>query len=488
MFASVVLLGQPAREKRINEVYYMMIPLLLLLVFIGISCFPLYLYFNLRSQSEQQITKLHKERESLRQASQLINQELQKLKTEYGMVSQELSMLKDRFRDIVDIDKEKQLVVNQLQAAQLEFQNLQPKIKELHKELDLLNEEANLQSFGFYKPHYDFASAESYQTKLSTIQEEQKKLIKDKAAAVCPIEWAVNGSVVEGRKQINQTLKLILRAFNGECDAAIAKVKYNNIKVMEARIEKSFEAINSLAQVQKCNITRSYLGLKLEELRLSYEYQERLQLEKEEQKRIREQMREEEKAQKELEKIRYEAEQEENRYQAALNKARQEMEKTSGEKHNLLATQIQQLQQKLEEAQANKERAKSRAQLTRSGHVYIISNIGSFGENVFKIGMTRRLDPMERVHELGDASVPFEFDVHAMIYSEDAPTLENSLHRAFHYQRLNKVNERKEFFNVTIEDIAKHVHQHNRQIEITHIAEAKEYRQSLAQEQSLVAK
>jgi hypothetical protein len=138
------------------------------------------------------------------------------------------------------------------------------------------------------------------------------------------------------------------------------------------------------------------------------------------------------------------------------------------------------LEKKLEEAQANKERAIARAQMTRSGHVYVISNIGSFGEDVFKIGMTRRLDPMDRVRELGDASVPFQVDVHAVIYSEDAPNLENALHRTFHHRRINLVNYRREFFKATLDEIAEAVRNHHGDIEFTRLAEAKGYRQSLA--------
>ena len=132
------------------------------------------------------------------------------------------------------------------------------------------------------------------------------------------------------------------------------------------------------------------------------------------------------------------------------------------------------------EAQANKARAIARAQMTRSGHVYIISNIGSFGEQVFKIGMTRRLDPMDRVRELGDASVPFHFDVHSIIFSEDAPGLEAALHRMFNDRRINRVNERKEFFRITIDEIAEAVRQHHGEIEIICEAEAVDYRKTLA--------
>ncbi len=508
-----------------------MLPTILLVSFfvlLGVAGYSYYLYSNLRSENLALIDKTTREFDSRSQQYQMLEikskqtqnkleEQLKEQKLENDKLSQELSSLKERFRDVLDTEQEKQRILRELQIegeaiekqnaqlqamgrevfnlqqeqqkkAQTEIETLNITINQLRKELDPLNEEANLQSFGFYKQRYDFTRSGTYQSTLETIEEQQKQLIKDKTAAVCSIEWTVNGSVVEGRKQTNQTIKLMLRAFNGECDAAIAKVKYNNIKVMEARIQKAWEAINNLAQVQKCTITPSYLDLKLQELYLTHEYQEKLQLEKEEQKRIREQIREEEAAQRELEKALQQAEQEETRYQAALNKATQEMEKVTGEKHDLLVNQIQQLQQKLEEAQTNKERAKSRAQMTRSGHVYVVSNIGSFGENVFKIGMTRRLEPMERINELGGASVPFQFDVHAIIFSEDAPTLENALHRTFDSYRLNKVNERKEFFKITIDDIAKEVYRFNAEIELTRLAEAKEYRQSIALEQSLAAK
>lgn len=237
----------------------------------------------------------------------------------------------------------------------------------------------------------------------------------------------------------------MLRGFNGECDASIAKVKYNNIGVMEARIRKAWEAINVLVGVQQCQITQAYFDLKLQELYLVHEYQEKLQEEKEEQRRIREQMREEEIAQRELEKATQDAEREERRYAESLRKAYEEAERAVGQKQQRLLGQIEELQRRLDEAHVNKERAIARAQMTRSGHVYVISNIGSFGEHVYKIGMTRRLDPLDRVRELGDASVPFQFDVHAVIYSEDAPALEATLHHAFQHRRINRVNERKEF-------------------------------------------
>lgn len=426
-----------------------------------------------------------------------------------GTLSQEHAALTDRVRGIVDVDAEKQRVLSELETTrariqadiarvrldeeqnlrnfqeqqkrgEVELESLRSNIARLHTDLKALEEVAEMQSFGFYKPRYNFESSARYQTKLERIREQQKQMIKDKTAAVGLIEWTVNGSRTEGRKQINQTLKLILRAFNGECDAAIAKVKYNNITVMETRINKAWEAITNLAAVQQCQITPQYVNLKLQELYLVHEYQEKVQEEKEEQRRIREQMREEEIAQRELEKAKQDAEREERRYEESLRKAREEVEVAVGAKQQKLLGQIETLQRMLEEAHANKERAIARAQMTRSGHVYIISNIGSFGEQVFKIGMTRRLDPMDRVRELGDASVPFQFDVHAIIYCDDAPLLENMLHRAFHHKRINRVNARKEFFNVSIEEIADAVHNHHGEIEMILTPEAMEYRKTLA--------
>jgi multidrug efflux pump subunit AcrA (membrane-fusion protein) len=235
-----------------------------------------------------------------------------------------------------------------------------------------------------------------------------------------------------------------------------------------------------MAGVQNCYIAHDYLNLKLEELFLAHEYQEKLQEEKEEQRRIREQIREEEVALRELEKARLDAEKEEKRYVEALRKATEDAERAVGEKQQKLMWQVEELQRRLAEARTNKERAIAQAQLTRSGHVYVISNVGSFGEQVYKIGMTRRLDPMDRVKELGDASVPFPFDVHAIIYSEDAPALENKLHKLFHQRRVNLVNERKEFFRVSIDEIATAVRVNHGEIDITLAAEAAEYRKTVA--------
>lgn len=353
-------------------------------------------------------------------------------------------------------------------------------IARLQRELELLNEEEYFADFGLYQPRYDFEDSEKYKQALVSLRDEQKRMVKDGAAATCSTEWTVAGSAAKGRQMTNKELKLLLRAFNGECDAAIAKVKYNNFGSLEQRIVRSKEALNKLGSVNQCSISDEYLKLKLSELSLFHEYQEKKQEEKEEQQRIKEQMREEKRAQEEIDRAVRHAEEEEKRYQQALEKARAEVERSAGAKHEKALQKIQELETRLAEAQANRERAISQAQQTRKGHVYVISNIGSFGEDIFKIGLTRRLVPMDRVKELGDASVPFPFDVHAMIHSEDAPALEHELHKRFHPQRVNMVNERKEFFMISLEEVAAAVHDIHGEIEFTKLAEAVEYRKSVA--------
>ncbi|RYZ42887.1 MAG: DUF4041 domain-containing protein [Myxococcaceae bacterium] len=363
--------------------------------------------------------------------------------------------------------------------ANTERTSLESGIGRLKAELKELEEEAVLLSFGFYKPVYALSSVKEYEDRLETLRESQKQMLKDKQAATCSLEWEVNGSKAEGRKQTERTLKLMLRAFNGEADACIAKVTYKNVKAMETRLEKAAAAINSLTEIQQCVIVRKYVKLKRDELLLAYEYSEKVQQERDEQRRIREQMREEEAAQRELEKAKLEAEREAKRDAEALARARLDYEKAKGPEQQRMLERIAELERRVAE-DMEKQRAISQAQLTRTGHVYVISNIGSFGEGVYKLGMTRRLVPQDRIDELGDASVPFEFDVHAIIRTSDAPALENALHRAFTERRVNRINERKEFFRVSLEEIATAVRKHHGEFELTQLAEAAEYRKTLA--------
>lgn len=369
-------------------------------------------------------------------------------------------------------------IQRQRAAAVKELRDLNDAIAAARVESANAHAMIEIEAHGLYDPEYDLETSELFRERLDAIRAQQKAMIKDGEAAVCDTAWTVEGSAAKGRKMAKDNIKMMLRAFNGASDAAVLKVKYNNVAALEQRITKSYESINKLNEVNRCRIVVTYLRLKLDELRLAHKYQEKRQAELEEQRRIKEQMREEQRANAEIEKMLRDAEADERRYNEALAKARAEVEGATGKRQAKLVAKLEELERKLQEAQANKQRATSRAQLTRSGHVYVISNIGSFGEEVYKIGMTRRLVPDDRVKELGDASVPFPFDVHAMIYTEDAPKLESELHKVFDDHRVNRVNTRKEFFRVGLSEIEAAVHRVHGQIEFTQIVEAEEYRRS----------
>lgn len=348
----------------------------------------------------------------------------------------------------------------------------------LRKEQELYRLDSQTREFGLYEPTFSFDSSSKYKDALSENYARQKEMTQADQAAMCSATWTVDGDYKKGRKMTEQYLKLMLWAFNGECDALISQVKYHNAVKIEERVRKLFERINKLGQEKNCQISHEFLKLKLQELSLVHEYSEKRQQEAEEQRMLREQMRDEEKAQREIERAQQDAEREASRYQQALDKARKEAEKAHGEKLNTLQAEIERINQLLTEANTRRARAASQAELTKRGHVYVISNIGSFGEHIYKIGMTRRLEPLDRVDELGDASVPFRFDVHAMIRSDDAPQLERALQKAFEHRRVNLVNYRREFFAVTLDEIRKAVSQNHGEIEFTLVAEAEEYRKT----------
>ena len=361
------------------------------------------------------------------------------------------------------------------------IKDLDSSIKEKEAEIIELDEEKLLQSFAFYKPQYDFDNSEQYKESLNNIRAQQKVMITLDTAATSAIGWTVNGSEKEGKKHIKDTKKLLLRAFNSECDYVINKVKYNNFDSCKKRIDKSCQTICKLGNIMSIAISAEYYELKISELHLALEYQQKKQKEKEEQKEIHARMREEAKLQKEIEEARRDAEKERSHYSNAINKIKLQLEKcTNDDDKNIILEKLRDLEIKLNSIDEKLKDIDYREANQKAGYVYIISNIGSFGENIYKIGMTRRLDPMERVNELGDASVPFNFDVHALIFSDDAPKLEAALHKAFEKNKLNMVNARREFFKVSLSQI-EHIIKENYDgtVEFKKTAEAEQYRESL---------
>lgn len=315
--------------------------------------------------------------------------------------------------------------------------------------------------------------------RLKDAREKTRMLIKNGNASKC--------DYVETNRRITAE-NFVLDAFNGKVDSILSMIKKDNHGILEQKIRDAYSLVNNLGMAfRNAHITEVYLDSRLDELKWGTIVNALKLQEREEQRRIKEQIREEEKARREYERAMKEAAKEEETIRRAMEKAQQAIDKASAEQKAKYEAQLADLQVKLQEAEAKNQRALSMAQQTKSGHVYIISNIGSFGEDVFKIGMTRRLEPLDRVRELGDASVPFPFDVHAMIYSEDAPGLETALHKYFVQNQVNKVNPRKEFFRIPIADIRAEVEKRGLDVTWTMAAAALEYRESLAIEKSMLS-
>ena len=276
-------------------------------------------------------------------------------------------------------------------------------------------------------------------------------------------------------------IKIILRNFNADCEAAINKIKFNNLQSIEKRILNSFAQLNKLNETNRISITDSFLNLKMEELHLGYEYERQLEVEKDILREQREREREERRALAEIERKKASIDKEIIHYQTALNELENKILTAKNEDEiKEYNNKIMEINENIEKFKNEKEEMDYRIENVGAGYVYIISNIGAFGENVFKIGVTRRLNPIERIMELSSASVPFKFDIHALIFSYNAYELETELHTKFTQKRVNLVNNRKEFFNITIEEIEEVLDNYKElTFEFNKIPDADEYRETL---------
>ena len=414
-----------------------------------------------------------------------------KEKEEIARLNSEMQSLLDAMpsesRTLDDINREIKASREELARVQenLESRNseLKDALEELQQAKDQLietNEEVLMQSFGLYTPRYAFMNADEYKAHLLEIRAKQKDMIKNKTAVSGNMNWTVNGNASKGKKMVSDMQKLLLRAFNSECDDVIEHVKYSNIDASEKRITASRDAISKLGTIMEVSIQPKYYRLKIEELHLAFEYAQKKQQEKEEQKEARARMREEAKLAKEIEEERKKLEKEQQHYQNALQRINAQLEAASDADRAAIEEKKAELMAQLDKIDKEFADVDYREANQRAGYVYVISNIGAFGENVYKIGMTRRLDPQDRVDELGDASVPFNFDVHAMIFSNDAPKLEAALHNAFADRKLNFVNQRREFFNVSLDEIKQVIKDnYDKSVEFVELAPAEQYRESL---------
>jgi hypothetical protein len=281
-------------------------------------------------------------------------------------------------------------------------------------------------------------------------------------------------------------MDFVADAFNGKVEEILSRVKHDNYGKLAQEIRDAAVLVNKNGEAfRNARIKPEYVDTRLDELKWATIVHELKLKEREEQKAIKEQMREEEKVRKEIEKARKESEKEAALAQKIYAELQQKFAAMSAEEKALHQKELEEAEERIRQAEEKGQRALSMAQQTKQGHVYVISNIGSFGENVYKIGMTRRLDPEERVRELSDASVPFPFDIHGMVHFDDAPSAESQLHRLFVMDQVNKTNFRKEFFRATLDDIKAAVGKLGGEAHWTLLADAAQYRETLRIEERI---
>jgi FtsZ-binding cell division protein ZapB len=302
-----------------------------------------------------------------------------------------------------------------------------------------LDDQRVLQDVGIYRYHHPLEDAAAYKERLRSLEAAMDDIIKSGRAVLAADMFTFSGSLARGRKMVADLSKLMLRAYNAEADNCVRSLRSGNITTAKKRLQSAVAAIEKLGAIMEMRVNPEYHVLRMQELELTADFQMKVQEERERAREERELLREQRRAEQELAAERERLEKERAHYQSALAALRAKGDDAG-------ATELAHRLAEIDEAiEANDYRIAN----IRAGYVYVISNIGAFGPNIVKIGMTRRLDPLDRVRELGDASVPFPYDVHALFFSDDAITLENELHKAFGDRRVNFINERREFFFAT---------------------------------------
>ncbi|WP_211249346.1 DUF4041 domain-containing protein [Nocardioides aequoreus] len=320
---------------------------------------------------------------------------------------------------------------------EVELDSARAELDAIRAEYVELDDAVMLQQVGIYECHHPLENAAAFKARLDDLRDRIKDTVRAKSAIEASERFAYNNSLAQGRRMTADFSKLMLRAYNAEADNCVRSLRAGSIAAATKRLETAKDTIAKLGAMMEMRVTADYHALRVAELELTSDYLFKVQEEREAAREERERIREEKRAEAELAAERERLDKERAHYANALA-ALQAQGKDDSEIADVVA--------RLEAIDGAIEQNDYRAANIRAGYVYVISNIGSFGPDVVKIGMTRRLDPMDRVKELGDASVPFTFDVHALFFADDAVTVENELHAAFAKARLNRVNPRKEFF------------------------------------------
>ena len=333
----------------------------------------------------------------------------------------------------------------ELEQLAARTQHATAELEQLQVQLVKTSDALMLQEVGIYQYQHPLQNSVEYKVLLDKIDEQTKVLVKSSKAVTAITSWTVNGSEKDGKKMVKEVSKLMLRAYVAEADNCVRSLKPANRDSMIDRLTKTRETIAKLGQSMQIKISDDFHKLKISEIQATSDFLKKKEEEKEAEKEIRAQLREEEKVAKEIAAEKAKLEKERQKITSALTQM-QESDVANDEKH---VSGIQELQATLESIDSGLTGLTERAANTKAGHVYVISNVGAFGSRVIKIGMTRRMDPEDRVKELSDASVPFKFGVHALFFSNDAAGLETALHQKFTDQRVNLVNKKREFFYAT---------------------------------------
>jgi hypothetical protein len=367
---------------------------------------------------------------------------------------------------------------SELEATATEKASLDRQLVDLRAEVVVTEETALLQEAGIYEYQHPLEDSVEYQDALKTLRDQIKAMAKTDGGAVTgSTDWQVNGSLPQGRKLVRDFSKLLLRAYNAEADNLVRGLKPHKLDSARERLQKVATTVERLGSVMSIKISPTYRRVREQELALTADYRQKLADEKELEREERERLREERKAQQEMERERERLEKERQHYLNTLESLKAKGDEEAVARHE---AELERIQRAIEDVDY-------RAANIRAGYVYVISNIGSFGEDVVKIGLTRRLDPEVRVRELGDASVPFRFDTHALLFSKDAVGIEASLHQKMADRRVNRINSRREFFYATPEEVKAHLLEvAGELLSFEETPEALEFRQSqnLANEES----
>jgi hypothetical protein len=336
----------------------------------------------------------------------------------------------------------------ELDELAVQRRDLESRVGELRSQVVRTEELAILQEVGVYEYRHPLSDSVAYQAELKRLRDQIKAMAKaDGGAVQGTTNWMVNNSAAQGRKMVRDFSKLMLRAYNAEADNLVRALKPYKLSSAIERLAKVVETIERLGKTMDIRVSSGYHRLRIRELELTADYVEKLAEEKEREREERERLREERKAQQEIERERARLDKERQHYANALAALEA---KGDAEAAARVRDQLAEVDRAIEDVDY-------RAANIRAGYVYVISNLGSFGERIVKVGMTRRLDPSDRVRELGDASVPFRYDVHALFFSDDAVGIETQLHQRLSDRRVNRVNQRREFFYATPQEVKAHL-------------------------------